>query len=228
LRLAIREAQFAYPRANSPPYCRLELDRVPVTNADFARFIAAHPQWRRDRVASLFAEGEYLSHWQSAIAPGPAILKKPVTQVSWFAANAYCEARGARLPLWYEWEYVAAADETRADARSDDAWRQRILQWYSQKGDATLADVGAERPNFYGVSNMHGLIWEWVDDQAGMLVSGDSRQQGEAASMRFCGSGAITMEQKENYATLMRIAMLSSVQANYTTATMGFRCARDL
>jgi formylglycine-generating enzyme required for sulfatase activity len=35
------------------------------------------------------------------------------------------------------------------------------------------------------------------------------------------------MEQKENYATLMRIAMLSSMQAKYTSATMGFRCAAD-
>ena len=38
--------------------------------------------------------------------------------------------------------------------------------------------------------------------------------------------GALTMEQKEHYAILMRIAMLSSMQANYTTETMGFRCAQ--
>jgi hypothetical protein len=43
--------------------------------------------------------------------------------------------------------------------------------------------------------------------------------------MRFCGEGALTMEQKENYATLMRIAMLSSMKARYTGAAMGFRCA---
>ena len=46
--------------------------------------------------------------------------------------------------------------------------------------------------------------------------------------MRFCGAGALTMEQKENYATLMRIAMLSSMQARYTSSAMGFRCAAEV
>jgi hypothetical protein len=35
------------------------------------------------------------------------------------------------------------------------------------------------------------------------------------------------MEQKENYAILMRIAMLSSMRASYTSSSMGFRCASD-
>ena len=60
-----------------------------------------------------------------------------------------------------------------------------------------------------------------------MLVSGDNRQQSDPDALRFCGPGALTMEQKENYATLMRIAMLSSMQARYTSATMGFRCATE-
>ncbi len=58
-----------------------------------------------------------------------------------------------------------------------------------------------------------------------MLVSSDNREQGDPNLMRFCGEGALTMEQKENYATLMRIAMLSSMKARYTAAAMGFRCA---
>lgn len=204
------------------------LDRTPVTNADFARFVQAQPQWRRDRIPRVFADDQYLRHWQSAEVPGVQIQQQPVTRVSWFAASAYCEARGARLPTWYEWEYVAAASESKADARDDEAWRQRVLQWYSTSARAALPDVGATRANMYGVRDLHGVVWEWVNDHAGMLVSGDNRQQGDPDTMRFCGSGAITMEQKENYATLMRIAMLSSLQASYTTATMGFRCATDV
>ena len=57
---------------------------------------------------------------------------QPVTRVSWFAARAYCEAAGARLPTWYEWEFAAAADEHRPDARSDPDWREKILDWYGQ------------------------------------------------------------------------------------------------
>src|SRR5512144_1183687 len=45
------------------------LDRTPVTNAQFARFVQQHPQWRRDQVAALFADTEYLSHWASPVEP---------------------------------------------------------------------------------------------------------------------------------------------------------------
>jgi formylglycine-generating enzyme len=72
-----------------------------------------------------------------------------------------------------------------------------------------------------------GPVREWVEDLGGMLVAADNRQQGDPELTRFCGTGALTMEQKENYATLMRIAMLSNMQASYTSATMGFRCAEE-
>jgi formylglycine-generating enzyme len=203
------------------------LDRTPVTNRDFARFIASSPQWRRDRVARIFADTGYLAHWQGPSAPGAAILDQPAVHVSWFAASAYCEARGARLPHWHEWEYVAAASDTIADARQDEAWRQQILSWYSHSASGLLPDAGRTHPNFYGIQDLHGVIWEWVEDVGAMFVSGDNRQQSEPDALRFCGPGALTMEQKENYAVLMRIAMLSSMRASYTSSTMGFRCASD-
>lgn len=203
------------------------LDRTPVTNAQFARFVQQHPQWRRDQIAALFADDRYLSQWSSPTEPGSSIRNQPVVRVSWFAASAYCEARGARLPTWYEWEYAAAASATAPDARHDPAWQQIVLSWYSRSASGTLADVGRTPANYYGVQDLHGVIWEWVDDFAGMLVAGDNRQQSDPDSLRFCGPGALTMEQKENYPTLMRIALLSSMQARYTGAAMGFRCAVD-
>lgn len=203
------------------------LDRTPVTNADFARFVRKHPEWRRDRVAPLFAEKDYLAHWTSATEPGAASNRQPVVRVSWFAASAYCEARGARLPTWYEWEYAAAASETQADARSDAAWQRQILDWYSRSARGSLPNVGSTPANYYGIQDLHGVAWEWVYDLSSMLVSGDNREQSDPDALRFCGPGALTMEQKENYATLMRIAMLSSMQARYTNATMGFRCATE-
>lgn len=203
-------------------------DRRPVTNAQFAQFVQRHPEWRRDRVARVFADHDYLGHWSSATGPDAATSRQPVVRVSWFAASAYCESRGMRLPTWYEWEYVAAASATAADARNDPAWRQQILSWYSRSARAGLPDVGSSAANFYGVQDLHGVIWEWVHDLGGMLVAGDNREQSNTDDLRFCGPGALTMEQKENYATLMRVAMLSSMQASYTSATMGFRCAANL
>ena len=60
-----------------------------------------------------------------------------------------------------------------------------------------------------------------------MLVSGDNREQGDPDRNRFCGAGALTLEQKENYAMLMRIAMLSSMKAAYTRARWAFAARRD-
>jgi formylglycine-generating enzyme required for sulfatase activity len=210
--------------ADVPPF---RLDVTPVSNADFAKFVRKHPEWRRDRVAGLFADDGYLRHWASPTEPAAAMAKQPVTQVSWFAASAYCEARGARLPRWHEWELAAAASDKVRDARNDPAWRQQILDWYSRSARGGLPDVGLSPANYYGVRDLHGVVWEWVEDAGSMLVSEDSREQGDPNRDRFCGSGAINLEQKENYAMLMRIAMLSSMKASYSSNSMGFRCATD-
>jgi formylglycine-generating enzyme required for sulfatase activity len=45
--------------------------------------------------------------------------------------------------------------------------------------------------------------------------------------MRFCGAGALSMDDRENYAVLMRVAMLSALEGRDTTRNLGFRCARD-
>ena len=63
-------------------------------------------------------------------------------------------------------------------------------------------------PNAYGVRDLHGLVWEWTDDYSSLLVSGDNRNQGDADVAKFCGAGALAMDDRENYALLMRVAML--------------------
>ncbi|MDI9240344.1 formylglycine-generating enzyme family protein [Lysobacter sp. LF1] len=205
-----------------------DLQRRPVTNGDFLAFVRANPQWRRDNVARVFAEERYLQHWQGPATLGPnALPEQPVVWVSWFAANAYCKARNARLPTWSEWEFASAADETRRDARSDPAWRERILAWYSRPSNKALARAGLQAPNAWGVQDLHGLVWEWTEDYSALLVSDDNRNQGDPDKLKFCGAGALSMSDVENYAVLMRVAMLSSLNGADATANLGFRCARD-
>lgn len=203
------------------------LDRVPVTNEQFLAFVVRYPEWRRGEVASLFADENYLAHWQAPLTVASEQRQQPVVNVSWFAARAYCETQGGRLPDWHEWEYVAAADENQRDARHDPRWRQTILGWYSETGGKTLPAVGRHPANAWGVKDMHGLVWEWTEDFNALLVSSDNREQGGADKLEFCGAGAATMEEKENYAILMRTAMLSSLAGRDTTRNMGFRCAYD-
>jgi sulfatase modifying factor 1 len=206
-----------------------ELQRTPVTNAQFLAFVREHPQWQRGRAASVLADSRYLQHWQGALQTGAGAQDtQPVIWVSWFAAQAYCEAQGARLPTWNEWEYAAAADATRADARQDPAWRERILAWYSRPSNTPLPAVASKPADVHGVHDLHGLVWEWVDDYSAMLVSADNREQGGPDKLQFCGAAGLSTDDRENYAVLMRVAMLSALQAADTTANLGFRCARDV
>jgi formylglycine-generating enzyme required for sulfatase activity len=199
-----------------------------VTVGEFLAFIKARPQWQRDKVPSLFAEKSYLSAWTAPMQPpGETGMSAPVVNVSWFAAKAFCEAEGARLPTWLEWEFAAAADEARTDARADPAWRRRILAWYERPAASRIPSVGGHA-NAYGVSDMHGLVWEWVDDFNALFIAGDSRTQGDPDLLKFCGSGAISIIDRDSYAVLMRIALLSSLAAADTTSSLGFRCARSL
>jgi sulfatase modifying factor 1 len=198
----------------------------PVTQAEFRRFVLTHPQWQRGRVARTFADAGYLQGWTTPVTLGTGSADaQPVTNVSWFAASAFCEAEGGRLPTWTEWEYVAAADSTRADARSDPAWLARILGWYSRPASASLPEAGGEA-NLYGVRDVHGLVWEWVDDFNALLVNADSRSADDPDKLKFCGAGAINLQDKQNYAVLMRIALLSSLNASDSTSSLGFRCVR--
>jgi formylglycine-generating enzyme required for sulfatase activity len=207
-----------------------EMRRTPVTVGDYLAFVRAHPQWQRGAAPAVFADARYLVAWAAPLAPPAAAgaLDRPVVDVSWFAASAFCESEDARLPTWLEWEFAAAADETRADARQDPAWRRRILAWYERPGSTALPAAGAGTANFYGVQDLHGLVWEWVDDFNALFIAGDSRTQGDPDLLKFCGAGAISIIDRDSYAVLMRVAFLSSVNAADTTSTLGFRCARTL
>jgi formylglycine-generating enzyme required for sulfatase activity len=203
-----------------------QIQATPVTNAEFLLFVIRHPQWQRGRTPTTFSDTSYLHQWQSAKSFDIATVNHPVTNVSWFAAEAYCESEDARLPTWSEWEYVAAANETQFDARSDAAWRARILTWYSRPATSSLQPVGGIA-NAYGVRDLHGLVWEWVDDFNALLISADSRTQGDPDKLLYCGAGGISLKDRNNYAVLMRIALLSSLNAADATSSLGFRCARS-
>jgi len=202
------------------------IDRDPVTNAEFLAFVKQFPKYRRDRISALFADSGYLAHWAGPTELGSeAKPEQPVVRISWFAANAFCEAVGKRLPTELEWEYVASASETSPDARRDAAWREKILSWYARPATDTLPVVGKSRPNYYGVRDLHGLVWEWVLDYNSLLVSSDSRGSGRDDRVDFCGAGSIGSGDGGDYASFMRSAFRSSLRSDYTTQSLGFRCA---
>jgi formylglycine-generating enzyme required for sulfatase activity len=206
-----------------PPF---QLMGRPVSNADFARFLQAHPQWRRDRLPAVFSSPGYLAHWQSAESVGDAGQDAAaVTRVTWYAADAYCRSQQARLPTFLEWEFAAAADEHRRDARIDARHRLRLLE------DATprALDAQADAPaNAYGVYGLHGAHWEWADDFASLLSAEDRRGGEDGDALKFCGATSLAFNDRDQYAVVKRFAVLSALKPGDTLANLGFRCARSL
>ncbi|OXS16034.1 hypothetical protein CGX12_06080 [Zobellella denitrificans] len=202
------------------------LDVTPVTNRQFADFVAAHPRWQKGRVPALFAEPNYLKHWPGE-QPSPEQAAQPVTHVSWFAASAYCQAQGKQLPTVAEWEFAAQASEQAANGSSEPDYSRRILSWYARPATASLAEVGQSPANYWQVQDLHGLVWEWTRDFNSTLVTGESRGDSSLDQGMFCGSGAAGSADPSDYAAFMRFGFRSSLKAPYTLGNLGFRCAQE-
>jgi formylglycine-generating enzyme required for sulfatase activity len=214
------------PSEATVPVAAFRLDRTPVTNGEYLGFVQAHPEWRRDRVARVLAEPGYLARWESADALGPDTAPdQAVVEVSWFAARAYCSSRGQRLPTEAEWELAASASATRPDASADPAWRAQVLARYLQPMPSRLPRVGAGTPNFWGVFDMTGPVWEWVQD----FQSAGAKLGGSSDRLRFCGGGGDgASSDAMDFAAYERVAMRNALHASYTTKSLGFRCAGNV
>lgn len=204
------------------------LDALPVTNQEFLEFVRANPRWQRSVVKRLFADEFYLKNWAGDLNLGtnsPA--NSPVTFVSWFAAKAYAQWKGKRLPTAAEWEYAAGASSNQPNGKNDPEFAQGVLKWYSAPASHPLPAVGRRQPNYWGAHDLHGLVWEWVSDFNTAMVTGDPRRDQGLERQLFCGSGATEARDPGNYATFMRYGFRSSLKADYCVHNLGFRCARD-
>lgn len=215
--------------AKETPVASFWLDQFPVTHADFLEFVRENPKWRRSQVKQLFADADYLKLWVGDLDFGSNVLASaPVTHVSWFAAKAYCQWKGKRLPTTAEWEYAAAASRTEADGNDDKEFRSEIRAWYSTPSPQQMPPVGRNAANYFGVYDLHGLAWEWVADFNTAMVTGDARGDTGLDRQLFCGAGSQGAKDTSNFPAFMRYGFRSSLKASYTVHNLGFRCAKDL
>jgi formylglycine-generating enzyme required for sulfatase activity len=200
------------------------LDQYPVTNQDYLEFVRAKPEWRRSRIEPIFSDGHYLEEWSSDLAlRGNQDRMRPVTFVSWFAAEAYCEWKGKELPTVDQWEY-AASDRGRGRALAE----REILAWYSRSDSKPPARVGSTRKNGFDVYDLFGLIWEWTLDFNSGTQGNEARDGGTKDAKAFCGSGSLGALDSTDYASFMRFSFRNSLKANYTIRNLGFRCAKEV
>jgi formylglycine-generating enzyme required for sulfatase activity len=134
------------------------IDRYPVTNAEFKRFLDASGYWPKD-------DHNFLRDWDNG-APRAGWENKPVTWVGIEDARAYAAWAGKRLPHEWEWQYAAQGLDGRlypwGDEWSDDAAPQ------ANKGRELLppADVDAHPAGAspFGVMDLVGNVWQWTDE----------------------------------------------------------------
>ena len=218
-----------YGNDSSEVYVRnFEMDVYPVTNEQFLEFVKKYPKWQRSKVKTLFADKNYLRKWAGDTELGKEVVAKAAaTTVSWYAAKDYCACQGKRLPSMDEWEYVAMASETKRNAQNDSIFNKQIIEGY-EKPKTYLNPVGSTFKNYWGIYDMHGLVWEWTSDFNSVLISGESRQDVDTERNLFCGSGSVNATNLMDYAAFMRYAFRGSIEANYSIQTQGFRCAKSL
>ena len=168
--------------------------------------------------------GEYLD----VVHALGGVLDKVVVNVSWFAAQAFCNARGHDLPTVAQWEFAARASETLADGGADSDYRKQILEWYAQHSDPLTEEMGQSRENYWGIHDMHGLVWEWTLDFSSALTSGESRADSAVDTQLYCASGSVGAADPSDYAAFMRYGFRSSLEATYGLPNLGFRCASPI
>ncbi len=203
------------------------LDVYPVTNEQLLDFVKNNPKWQRSNIKRLFADKNYLVKWAGDTTLGERVVADAAaTAVSWYVAKDYCACQGKRLPSMDEWEYVAMASETKPNAQTDSIFNQMIVQGY-EVPKTYMKKVGSTFKNYWGIYDMHGLVWEWTSDFNSVLISGESRQDVDNERNLFCGSASVNATNLMDYAAFMRYAFRGSIKANYSIQNLGFRCAKS-
>ncbi|MBO7412014.1 MAG: SUMF1/EgtB/PvdO family nonheme iron enzyme, partial [Ottowia sp.] len=122
------------------------------------------------------------AQWEVVMGDNPSVFRGanlPVSTVSWVDAQMFVEKLNAkeghnryRLPTEAEWEYAARAGSTTVYSFGDDAAQLGDYAWYADNAGGEPHPVGQKQPNAWGLFDMHGNVYEWVQDYYGKYGAG--------------------------------------------------------
>jgi formylglycine-generating enzyme required for sulfatase activity len=192
------------------------IDRYPVTNADFKKFLSATQYRPRD-------DHNFLKDWRSGTYPD-GWANKPVTWVSLEDARAYAVWAGKRLPHEWEWQYAAQGTDGRLYPWGS-AWDPRAVPTpYKGRDLPGPADVDAHPAGAspFGAMDMTGNVWQWTDEfvdehTRAAILRGGSYYQPQGSMWYF--PQAYKLNEHGKY--------LLMAPSKDRAGTLGFRCVMD-
>lgn len=188
------------------------IDRYEVTNAEFQRFLTESGYQATET-------RNFLRHWQNGFPE--ALADHPVTWVSREDARAYAGWVGKRLPTDIEWQWAAQGHDGRR-------WPWGMIFDPSHcNGDSsgtTSVDAFPENASPFGVRDLVGNVWEWIDDECTegwhrwCFIRGGSYYSARG-SMWYAEGGAQPVHHHHKF-----LLMYPGLDR---CATIGFRCVRS-
>ena len=216
------------------------IDKYEVTNTQFKAFVDANPQWQKARIPDKYHSGAYLETWSgNNYRSGKD--DHPVIFVTWYAAMAYAQWAGKRLPTEAEWEKAARGglvgkkypwgDTIDASKANYDKY-QIPIAW-----TRPTTSVGSYSPNGYGLYDMAGNAFELCLDAYDATFYASSLRRNpvaggwignDFANVQTDTSRVLRGGSWSNAAQGVRVANRASASPTDTFDALGFRCARDV
>jgi gamma-glutamyl hercynylcysteine S-oxide synthase len=193
------------------------IDKYPVTNADFKKFMDAtkyHPQ----------DDLNFLKDWKDGTYP-EGWAKKPVTWVSLEDARAYAKWAGKRLPHEWEWQYAAQGGDPQRLYPWGNQWEGANVPTPVKGRNITSPDAVDAHPNGAspaGVIDMVGNVWQWTEEftdehTSAAILRGGSYYQPQGSIWYF----------PQAYKNSEHGKLLLLAPSYDRSGTLGFRCVQD-